>query len=72
MTVMELRELLATMGSNEEEREAQVVVTFPGAVGTYRITDASDLLNGPEHTSPTDGDAYIPGLFLLLQAEQSR
>lgn len=71
MKLGELRELIATMGANDEEREAQVVVNFAGAIGTYRITDG-ELLNGPEYTSPTDGDAYIPGLFLLLQAEQSR
>jgi hypothetical protein len=71
MTLQELRDLIDTMGSNDEERNAQVVVNFPGAIGTYRITEG-ELLNGPEYTSPTDGDAYIPGLFLLLQAEQSR
>ena len=63
MTLGELREELATMGANDEERNAPVEVTFAGAVGTYTITEV-------QLQSWDDGERG--GLTLLLQAAQSR
>jgi hypothetical protein len=63
MTVGELRELLATMGANEEERNAPVLVNRGELVSPVT---AAELLNGPDWTSEYDGP------FLLLQAEAVR